>query len=117
MKDYSKQNGKKFFTKGFKKQCVNVISIEYIKSEESVSTIVLKNGRKIDQTKTIREFETELSDFGFYRIRENLIVNGRYITEIDTKINKRILKIGNFEFKIAKNRMKNFINWINGIPN
>ena len=110
--DYSKQIGKKMMAKGDKKSFINIENIIYIKCEDHVSTLFLNNGIKIHEVKTLREFEKELSDIGFFRIRDNTIINGNYITEIDTKIHKRTVKLGGIVFIVAKNRLKSFINWI-----
>ena len=110
--DYSKQTGKKIMTKGDKKKFINIEDIMYIKCKDYLSTIFLNNGIKIHEVKTLREFEKELSELGFFRIRDNTIINVNYITEVDTKIHKRTVKLGEIDFIVAKSRLKSFVNWI-----
>jgi len=110
--DYSKQTGKKMITKGDKIKFINVEDIMYIKCEDYLSTIFLNTGEKIHEIKTLREFEMKLLDVGFFRIRNNTIINGNYISEVNTKTHKRTVKLGEFDFIVAKSRLKSFIDWI-----
>ena len=110
--DYSSQTTKKVTTKGNKQKHINVSKIMYIFHEEGMSYIVLDDGTKIDELKTLKKFEAELSNLGFFRIRDNVIINGYYIKETDKKIRKRNIKINGTEFVIAKKRLKNFKKWI-----
>jgi DNA-binding LytR/AlgR family response regulator len=107
--DYGSQAGKKMITKGNKKKCIPIESILYIQCEDHLSNIFLNTGEKIPEIQTLCKFEEELSALGFFRIRNNIIINGNYITELDTKINKRTVKLGEIAFIIAKSRLKLFI--------
>jgi DNA-binding LytR/AlgR family response regulator len=107
--DYSKQTGKKITTKGDKKRFINIEEIMYIQCEDYVSTLFLHNSTKIREVKTLREFEKELAELGFFRIRNNTIINGNYITEVNTKICNRTVKLGKTDFIVAKSRLKSFI--------
>jgi DNA-binding LytR/AlgR family response regulator len=77
-----------------------------------LSTLFLKNGKKIHDIKPLREFEERLFDLGFFRIRSNTIINGDYITEMDTRMNKRIIKLEEIDFIVARSRLKSFRDWI-----
>ena len=110
--DYSRQIGKKMITKGDKKRVIQIENIMYIQCEGYLSTLFLNTGMKIPEIKTLREFENELYDMGFFRIRDNTIINGNYITEIDTKNHKKTVKLGAIEFTVSKRRLKSFKDWI-----
>jgi len=110
VKDFSVQTGKKITSKGVKTRFINIEEIVYIKCEDYLSNIFLKDGTCIHEIKTLREFDKELHELGFFRIRNNIIINENYITELDTRIDKRAVKLGKFEFFVAKNRLKTFIN-------
>ena len=110
--DFSKQIGKRISVQGNKKIFINMEEIMYIQCEDHLSILFLSNGVKIYEIKTLCQFEKELTDFGFFRIRDNTIINGKYITEIDTKMNKRAVKLEKIEFIIAKRRLKSFIHWL-----
>jgi len=106
--DYSKQTGRKITTKGYKKKTVNIEDIMYIKREGYLSTLYLQNGEKIYEIESLCEFERKLCGMGFFRIRNNTIINGKYITEVD----KKTVKLEKITFLIAKRRLKTFLNWI-----
>jgi len=110
--DYSRQIGKKITTKGYKKRVIHLEQIIYIKCEGCLATLFLHSEIKIHEIKTLRKYEEELYEMGFFRIRDNTIVNGNYITEIDTKKNKRTVKLGEIEFTVAKRRFKSFMDWV-----
>jgi DNA-binding LytR/AlgR family response regulator len=110
--DYSRQIGKKITTKGDKKRVINVENIMYIKREGYLSTIFLNTGKEISDIKTLRAFEKELNDMGFFRIHNNTIVNGSYITEVDTRNYKRTVKLGEISLTVSKRRLKFFRDWI-----
>ena len=109
--DLSKQTGKKISVQGNKKIFINMEDIMYIQCEDHLSILFLSNGVKIYEIKTLCQFEKELTDFGFFRIRDNTIINGKYITEIDTKMNKRAVKLEKIDFIVSKNRLKALKNW------
>jgi len=110
--DYSRQIGKKIISKGDKMKFINMESIAYIQREGYLTTIHLNTGVKVYEIKSLCAFDKELFEMGFFRIRDNTIINGNYITEVDTKVHKRKVKVGESEFVVAKKRLKSFINWI-----
>ncbi|MDR0206565.1 MAG: LytTR family transcriptional regulator DNA-binding domain-containing protein [Bacteroidales bacterium] len=110
--DYSRQAGRTITTKGYRKKIVIIEDIKYIICEDHLSSIYLNSEKVISEIKTLCEFERQLCVFGFFRIRKNILINGRYITEIDSRINKRVVKLGEIYFIVSKNRLKPFLNWI-----
>ena len=110
--DYSRQIGKKIITKGDKMKFINIENIVYIHREGYLTTIYLNTGVKVYEIKSLCAFEKELFEMGFFRIRDNTIINGNYITEVDTKIHKRTVKLGAIEFTVSKRRLKSFNDWI-----
>lgn len=111
-KDYSCQTGKKITTRGYKKRLIPVEHILYIQCEDHLCTLFLKDKSKVHDIKTLCEFEEELWNMGFFRIRNNIIINGNHITEVDTRMEKRTVKIEEIVFIVAKGRLKYFIAWI-----
>jgi DNA-binding LytR/AlgR family response regulator len=105
--DYSRQAGKKITTKGYTKKSVHIEDIMYIVRDGYLSTLFLNNGERIFEIESLREFERKLCDMGFFRIRDNTIINGKYITEA----NKKTVKLGKTAFSIAKRRLKLFYDW------
>ena len=63
--DYSQQIGKKITTKGNQKVCIHLESIIYIQCEGDFATIFLNDKSKVNEIKTLKKFEEDLSDKGF----------------------------------------------------
>jgi DNA-binding LytR/AlgR family response regulator len=74
--DYSKQAGRKFTTKGNKRKTIHIEEIMYILREEYLCRIVIHNGLEIFEIETLRTFEKKFCELGFFRIRDNTIING-----------------------------------------
>ena len=110
--DYSKQLGKKIATKGTKKSVINIADIMYIESDGNLIKLHLKDGTIKYDIKPLHEFETELLEYGFFRIHHHTIVNGRYITGTDAE--ERVVKLLHKKLKIARRRLKSFYLWIIG---
>ena len=103
--DYSKQIGKKITTKGNQKICIHLENIMYIRCEGDLSTIFLSDKSKVEEIKTLKEYEKELSDAGFVCISRNTIINGKYITKADTNYHKRVVYLGETALNISKRRL------------
>jgi DNA-binding LytR/AlgR family response regulator len=106
--DFSKQTGKMILTKGNHKIALLIENIIYIQCNGELATIFLNDKSKAVEIKTIKSYEKELGEMGFIRISRNTIVNGKYITELDTNNAKRNLFLGEIVLKISKRRI-NFI--------
>ena len=114
--DYSSQYGKKIITTGNPQQHINFDKIIYIQYDYDTSIIFLSDGNKIKEKKTLKEYEKDLCDFGFFRIHKNTIINGMYITEVNTNIKEKTVKLDEITLNIAKRRLKFFKNWLQNIP-
>ena len=103
--DYSKQIGKKITTKGSQKTCIHTESIVYIQCEGNFVTLFINDNNKVQEIKTLKKYEEDLSGIGFIRISKNTIINGKYVTKISTSIDKRIVYLGEIALKISKRRL------------
>ena len=103
--DYSKQTGKILTIKGHHKVCVHIESIMYIQCHEGLATIFLNDENTVKEIKTLKAFEQKLYDMGFMRINRNTIVNGKYITKINTKQGKRMVCLGEIVLKVSRRRL------------
>jgi len=110
--DFSSQLGKKLLTQGGKKIFIDLVTILFIEREEYLSTIYLNCGKQIREIKPLHLYEKELFEMGFFRIRDNLIINGNHISEVDIRMFKREVIVSGNRFVIAKNRLKSFKEWI-----
>lgn len=59
-----------------------VVSIEHIlrlEGDRNYTHFIMADNKKITATKTLREYENLLSDFGFFRVHQSTIVNLRHV--------------------------------------
>ena len=103
--DYSKQLGKKMITKGHQKACVHIESIVYIQCHGGLSVIYLNDESQEEEIKTLKAFEEDLCGMGFIRISRDTIVNGKYVTEVNTNNGKRVVCLGEIVLNVSKRRL------------
>ena len=101
--DYSNQVGKKIIINGI---IVEIEKICYIKKEIDIADIFLIDGSQLSEIKTLKNFEKELCEYGFYRINKNIIINANYIKEIKINKNSREIKILEKSFEVSFRRLK-----------
>ncbi|MDR1345100.1 MAG: LytTR family transcriptional regulator [Bacteroidales bacterium] len=112
--DYSRQMGRKIATKGSRKSVIRVMDIVYMESSGNLITIYLKDGATDYDIKPLHEFESELFDYGFFRIHYHTLVNGRYVTGTDA--GERVVMLKEKRLKISRRRLKAFNLWISSNP-
>ena len=86
--DYSNQIGKKISTTGKQKTFIDVSDILYLECQNIYTTIFMNiKGNKICfmEAKSLKKYENELKEYGFFRVNNNTLVNGNYITKINSK--------------------------------
>jgi len=104
--DYSSQTGKKIITKGHIKNCIDIENIRYILyNGGGLVTIYLNDNTYVCDIKTLTAFEEEFAGMGFIRISRNTLVNGKYITKINTNTGKRIVYLGEIALHVSKRRL------------
>jgi len=104
--DHNEQTGKKLITKGHHKIHVHIESIVYIQCHGGLATIFLNDGKKVYEIKTLKAFEESLCSMGFMRICRNTLINGKYVTKVDTNKGNRIVYLGDIELGISKRQLK-----------
>lgn len=62
-------------------QVLPLHEIIYLKGEDNYTRFILEKGEQALVSKTLKDYEQLLSDFGFYRIHQSYIVNLRHIRE------------------------------------
>jgi DNA-binding LytR/AlgR family response regulator len=103
--NYSGQIGKKITTSGHKRMCIPVARIMYIQSHGDLATLFLNNKSQVSDLKTLKEFENELSNMGFIRISRETLINGKYITNVNTNCGKSVVYLGDITLNISRRRL------------
>ena len=103
--NYSQQIGKKITTRGIKKICIHVEDILYIQCDGDFSTLILNDLTHVSEIRSLRAFEEDLRDMGFIRISRNTLINGKYISKVDTNQGKRVVFLGEIELNVTKRKL------------
>jgi len=116
----------KNFSAGKKNRClvkkgnhfefINVDDISYINSDDSITFLYCKDGKRHIYTKTLQVLMNELDHEDFFQINRKQIINIDTITKIHPFLNQR-LKVDisaptDLEFIVARNRVAEFKEWV-----
>ena len=94
--DFSKQRNNFIFTTGHKKELINVGDILYITIDLTLSSVFVQHRENpYYLAKQLKEFDTELVDYGFFRANGNTLVNGIYVKSLETEKNKHFFLLQN----------------------
>ncbi|MDR3046834.1 MAG: LytTR family transcriptional regulator DNA-binding domain-containing protein [Bacteroidales bacterium] len=108
--DFGNQFGQKIFTHGHVKVAIDMTDILYLQCDGDLTTIYLHGSKSINELKSLKKFESELTSFGFFRIHDDTLVNGKYITKITTSNKENFIKIGDIMLKMSRRRAKKLKN-------
>ena len=62
---------------------IKIRDITYCKSDKNYTDIYMENGKKLLISKTLKDFELLLTDFGFFRIHQSYLVNMSYVNRYE----------------------------------
>jgi two-component system LytT family response regulator len=103
--EYSQQNGQKLKIKE-KSQIsfIDISEILYLQCEEYLTTIYLVNKTSITTAKLLKEFEEELTKFGFLRVNHHTLVNPRHVSTLKIGNQRRVVCMNDIEIKISRRK-------------
>ena len=78
--------------------------IQYLKFEDGISKIFLKNGKVYESLKSLKKIESALNASIFFRSNANCIVNINYIERLSINDSENYLKIGNQSLPISRRK-------------
>lgn len=93
---------------------VPINQIQYFKANQSYTNVITEKHNIILATKSIREFETLLGDYFFFKINKSVLINTHKIHSFDKKSNQIIMN-NNDSFEIARRRKCDFLSVIDSI--
>ncbi len=93
---------------------VPINQIQYFKASQSYTNVITEKHNIILATKSIREFETLLGDYFFFKINKSVLINTQKIHSFDKKSNQIIMS-NNDSFEIARRRKCDFLSVIDNI--
>ncbi len=83
---------------------VDTNDIMHLESDSFYTHIYLRNGESIFMTKTLKEFNTMLSEYGFVRIHNSHLVNIKYITSFNKKDGGHVVLNENTILPVSRRR-------------
>ena len=83
--------------------------IVYLKGEVNYTRFILKTGEKLMTSKTLKEYENLLTNYGFYRIHQSYLINLRYVKEYIKGEGGEVVMINNDQLDVSRRRKGQFI--------
>ena len=104
--DFSKQNDQKLKIKE-KSQIsfIEMSEILYLQCEGYLTTIYLVNKTSVAIAKLLKDFEDELTQFGFLRVNHYTLINVRHINTLKICKQQRVVFINDVEIKISRRKL------------
>ncbi len=105
-KDFRFQRDNKIIVKEKgKSTLIKTDQITHITCIGSLSKVHTINNKSYSITKLLKQFDSELSNFGFMRANHNTIVNMMHVNEIYGFQKRKLLLTNNIEIKISRRKM------------
>ena len=91
---------------------VEITDIYFCKSDNSYTTFYFENGETLMVSKSLKEYETLLSEHFFYRTHQSYLVNLNHITKVDKKDGGFIIMKNQKEIPVSSRQMKKLISML-----
>ena len=88
---------------------VDVSDIYFCKSDNSYTTFYLNGNEKIVVSKSLKDYEGLLTEFGFFRSHQSFLVNLNYIKKVDKSDGGFIVMKNLKEIPVSLRQMKNLL--------
>jgi two-component system LytT family response regulator len=91
---------------------VDVRNIYFCKSDNSYTTFYFEGGEKILVSKSLKDYESLLTDYGFFRPHQRYLVNLNHIKKVDKSDGGFIIMKNKKEIPVSSRQMKNLIGFL-----
>ncbi|WP_282030499.1 LytR/AlgR family response regulator transcription factor [Winogradskyella eximia] len=88
---------------------VDISDIHFCKSDNSYTTFYFKDGEKILVSKSLKDYESLLKEYGFFRPHQSYLVNLNHIKKVDKTDHGFIIMKNKKEIPISTRQKKNLI--------
>uniref|UniRef100_UPI00321771C2 LytR/AlgR family response regulator transcription factor n=1 Tax=uncultured Draconibacterium sp. TaxID=1573823 RepID=UPI00321771C2 len=88
---------------------VDVCDIYFCKSDNSYTTFYFKDNEKILVSKSLKDYENLLSEYGFYRTHQSYLVNLNHVIKVDKRDGGFIIMKNKNEVPVSMRQMKKLI--------
>ena len=83
--------------------------IVYLRGEVNYTRFFLESGEKIMVSKTLRDYEKILTDFGYFRVHQSYLINLRHVTEYRRGEGGTVVLSNGHEVDVSRRRKKDFV--------
>ena len=94
---------------------VDISDIHFCKSDNSYTTFYFEGGEKILVSKSLKDYEGLLKEYGFFRPHQSYLVNLNHIKKVDKTDHGFIIMKNKKEIPISTRQMKNLINLLDSL--
>lgn len=91
---------------------IDISDIYFCKSDNSYTTFYFEGDETIMVSKSLKDYETLLSEHFFYRAHQSFLVNLNHITKVDKKDGGFIIMKNNKEVPVSSRQMKKLISML-----
>jgi two-component system, LytTR family, response regulator len=88
---------------------INISDIYFCKSDNSYTTFYFEDNEKILVSKSLKEYEGLLADYGFFRPHQSFLVNLNHIKKVDKTDGGFIIMENKKEIPVSLRQMKNLV--------
>lgn len=83
--------------------------IIYLKGEVNYTRFILDKGEKLMTSKTLKEYENLLTNYGFYRIHQSYLINLRYVKEYLKGEGGEVIMTNGDQLDVSRRRKAQFV--------
>ncbi len=88
---------------------VDISDIYFCKSDNSYTTFYLNGDEKIVVSKSLKDYEGLLTEFGFFRSHQSFLVNLNHVKKVDKSDGGFIIMKNKKEIPVSQRQMKNLL--------
>ncbi len=88
---------------------VDISDIYFCKSDNSYTTFYLNGDEKIVVSKSLKDYEGLLTEFGFFRSHQSFLVNLNHVKKVDKSDGGFIIMKNKKEIPVSLRQMKNLV--------
>jgi two-component system LytT family response regulator len=88
---------------------INISDIYFCKSDNSYTTFYFEGNEKILVSKSLKDYEGLLADYGFFRPHQSFLVNLNHIKKVDKTDGGFIIMENKKEIPVSLRQMKNLV--------
>lgn len=93
---------------------IPIVDIRSVEADNSYTRFLLKSGQSILVSQSLKEFDTQLSPWGFMRVHQSHLVNLKHITGYRKKTNMLLLE-GELQIPVSQNKKMKVMAYLNSL--